>query len=89
MQPVSDEVKSDLIVRLRRVEGQIRGVQRMLDTDRDCYEVLQQLAAIRAALQKASGVFARHYAMQCIVSPEEGLTDDELIDRLVTILSKA
>ena len=41
--------KEDILKRLRRIEGQVRGVARMVEEDRDCREVIQQLAAIRAA----------------------------------------
>ena len=89
MQPIPDEVKSDLLVRLRRIEGQVRGVQRMLNAGRDCHEVLQQLTAARSALQNAGLIFARHYALQCLNEPEAGLTNDQLIEQLLAVLSKA
>ena len=86
---ITDEIKSDLLVRLRRIEGQVRGIQRMLDSDRECQEILQQLAAVRSAMQNASLIFARRYALQCLHDPELGLDDEQLIDQLVTVLSKA
>ncbi len=88
MQPIPDEVKADLQVRLRRIEGQVRGVQRMLDENRDCQEVLQQLAAVRSAFQNASLVFARSYALQCLHDPEAGLGDEQLVEQLMAVLSK-
>lgn len=45
--------KSDLQARLRRVEGQLRGVQGMIETEADCEKVAQQLSAARKALDKA------------------------------------
>jgi DNA-binding FrmR family transcriptional regulator len=48
--------KEELQKRLKRIEGQVRGVQRMLDEDRDCHEIVQQLAAIRS-VQGASVMF--------------------------------
>ncbi len=62
----SDAAKEALKVRLRRIEGQVRGVQKMVDDDRDCREILQQLTAIRAAVQNASEVFLRTYAKECL-----------------------
>ncbi len=53
MIPVSDpERKKSLLLRLRRVEGQLRGIQRLIETDTDCDKVAQQLAAARKALDK-------------------------------------
>lgn len=60
------EVKNDLTVRLRRIEGQVRGVLRMVEEDRDCGEILQQMSAIRAALHQASLITARAYAARCL-----------------------
>ena len=50
---VSDEDKKTLIDRLARVEGQLRGVQRMIAEEKDCEAIAQQLAAARGALNKA------------------------------------
>ncbi len=88
MQSIPEEVKSDLLIRLRRIEGQVRGVQRMLDADRDCHEVLQQLSAARSALQNVSLIFARRYALQCMNDREPGLTEEQLIEQLLAVLSK-
>ncbi|WP_180682160.1 metal-sensitive transcriptional regulator [Tepidicella baoligensis] len=53
MIPVSDpERKKSLLLRLRRVEGQLRGIQRLIEADTDCEKVAQQLAAARKALDK-------------------------------------
>lgn len=89
MQPIPDQTKTDLQVRLRRIEGQVRGVQRMLDEDRDCQEVLQQLSAVRSAFQNASLIFARSYALQCLHDPNVELSEEQLVEQLLTVLSKA
>lgn len=60
------EAKEKLIQRLRRVEGQVRGVECMLEEERDCREILQQLSAIRAAVQGASRFFLQEYAATCL-----------------------
>jgi DNA-binding FrmR family transcriptional regulator len=88
MQPIPDEIKSELLVRLRRIEGQVRGVQRMLEEDRDCQDVLQQLSAVRSALHNASLIFARSYALQCMDNPAEDMTGEQLVDQLMIVLSK-
>ena len=88
MQPIPDEIKLELLVRLRRIEGQVRGVQRMLEEDRDCQDVLQQLSAVRSALQNAGLIFARSYALQCMDSLPDDMTGEQLVDQLMTVLSK-
>jgi CsoR family transcriptional regulator, copper-sensing transcriptional repressor len=88
MKPVPQEVKSDLLVRLRRTEGQVRGIQRMIEEDRDCQEVLQQLSAVRSALLNTSTALARHFALQCLHETEGGLKDEELVEQLLMVFSK-
>lgn len=61
------ETKEDLQKRLRRIEGQIRGIQRMLDEDRDCREIVQQLSASQAALRSATNNFVHGQARECLL----------------------
>jgi DNA-binding FrmR family transcriptional regulator len=77
--------KDDLLRRVRRLEGQARGVAKMIEEDRDCNEILQQLAAVRSAAHQATVALVRNYASQCVVS--EG-TPEEIADALATALSR-
>ncbi|MEN8098253.1 MAG: metal-sensitive transcriptional regulator [Chloroflexota bacterium] len=83
-----DTGTKDLLKRLRRVEGQVRGVQRMVEEDRDCADVLQQLSAIKSAIHQVSVVYARSYAKQCIADIENGHGEEGLVDHLMTVISK-
>ena len=65
MKVTNSDATADLHKRLRRVEGQVRGVQKMLDDERDCREIIQQLNAIQSAVRNASVVFMRTYARDC------------------------
>ncbi len=65
---LSDSSKSDLLSRVRRIEGQARGVAKMIEEDRDCSEILQQLAAVRSAAHQAAVALVRAYANECIAS---------------------
>lgn len=88
MQIESDAAKDTLKVRLRRIEGQVRGVQKMVDDNRDCQEILQQLAAIRAAVQNASDVFLRTYAKECLTRADQSASPEReaLIDDVMKII---
>jgi DNA-binding FrmR family transcriptional regulator len=89
----SIEAKEQLIQRLRRIEGQMRGVQNMVEEDRDCKEILQQLSAVHSALQSASRLFLQEYATNCLLEADE--TKDsaskrrEIIQDMLTLLNKA
>jgi DNA-binding FrmR family transcriptional regulator len=77
--------KADLLKRVRRLEGQARGVAKMIEEDRDCNEILQQLAAIRSAAHQATVALVRNYASQCVVA--DG-SPEEIADALATALSR-
>jgi DNA-binding FrmR family transcriptional regulator len=61
-----------LVQRLRRIEGQVRGVQSMLEEERDCREIMQQLSAIHSAVKGASRIFLQEYATTCLTEMDEG-----------------
>ena len=79
------ETKRKLLSRVRRVEGQARGVARMIEEDRDCAEILQQLAAVRAAAHQATVLLVRSYATECLVSDA---SPEEVADALAMALSR-
>lgn len=83
----STVVKEDLHRRLRRIEGQARGVQRMLDDDRDCREIIQQMKAIQSAMRNASAVFMRSYAKECLVQTDHPVDRERLVDEIVDIMA--
>lgn len=87
MEARSPQVKNELAVRLKRIEGQVRGVQRMIEEDRDCAEILQQISAIRSALYQTSLMVARSYAASCLkgATAEE---QDAVLDALLAALGK-
>ena len=74
------ETKEKLIQRLRRIEGQVRGVQNMLEEERDCREIMQQLAAIHSAVQGASRFFLQEYATTCLAEMDEGASKEAGFD---------
>jgi DNA-binding FrmR family transcriptional regulator len=78
--PGYSATKDQLLKRLRRVEGQVRGVQGMVEDERYCIDVLTQIGAIQAALDKvALGLLdehARHCVMQAEASDQADKTDE-------------
>ncbi len=67
----NQEIKRQLIQRMHRIEGQLRGVTGMLESERDCHEILQQLAAVQSAVQSASRIFLQEYATACLLEMDE------------------
>ncbi len=60
------ECKTEMIKRLKRIEGQTRGVQKMVQDDRGCADILHQLTAINEAVRSVSLLLAEEYANECM-----------------------
>jgi DNA-binding FrmR family transcriptional regulator len=76
-----DTQQQSLVTRLNRIEGQIRGIRRMVQEPRQCIEILQQLAAAEAALNRISLAVFKHHVDICV--PEGAvLGPDETTRRL-------
>jgi len=58
--------KSSSLKRLNRIEGQVRGISRMIEEERYCIEVLQQLQAVKAALARVEDVILQDHAASCV-----------------------
>ncbi len=81
------EEQRDLMNRLKRIEGQVRGLQNMLENDAYCPDILVQVAAVNAALQSFSKVLLAGHVRTCVADGiREG--DDGVVDELVTLLQK-
>lgn len=76
-----DETVTDLTRRLRRVEGQVRGLQQMLEDDRDCREIVTQLSAATKALEQVGFHLVAAGLTWCLQDPERSAADGyELAD---------
>ena len=69
--------KDQLLTRLRRIEGQVRGVEGMVEDERYCIDVLTQISAIQAALDKVALGLLDDHARHCVM----GAADDERADK--------
>ncbi len=87
------ETKEKIIQRLRKIEGQVRGVETMLVDERDCRDIMQQLVAIRSAVQGVSRVFLQDYAIECMADLDEGQDNrarrEQVIKEMIAFLDKA
>ena len=82
--------KEKITARLRRIEGQVRGVEKMVDEDRDCHEILQQLCSIRSAVQSASMVFLHEVAADCLLNTDtvDRSKREELLEDMMALIGK-
>ena len=61
-----DEERKDVLLRLRRIEGQIRGLQRMVEEEVACADILTQVAAVTAAVKRVGTVVVKAYMEKCL-----------------------
>jgi CsoR family transcriptional regulator, copper-sensing transcriptional repressor len=77
--------KDQLISRLRRVEGQVRGVERMVEEDRYCIDVLTQIAAIQAALDKVALGLLDDHARHCVIDGDDAKKDERTTELMAAV----
>ena len=83
----TDKEYKDLMNRLKRIEGQVRGIQSMLEKNAYCTDILTQVAAVNAALNSFNKVLLADHIRTCVARDiREG--KDETIDELVATLQK-
>ena len=80
----------DLIVkRLHRIEGQVRGIERMVDEDRYCIDILTQIAAVKTALEQVGAKLLEDHVTHCvrdaIASGDESAADDKTAELLTAV----
>ena len=86
---MNEEKRNEVMTRLKRIEGQVRGLQRMVEDDRYCGDVLTQIASVQRALQGAGKLITRNHLETCVTealrSGDEDAarrTYDEIMDLL-------
>lgn len=83
----SEKTKKNLVTRLNRIEGQIRGIKGLIERDTYCDDVITQISATTAALNGVAKLLLEGHMKSCIVERvREG--DDEAIDELLTTIEK-
>ena len=80
--------KDALLKRLRRIEGQTRGIQKMVEEDRWCPDILQQIAAVRSALDKVGLGLASGHVQHCMALSDDPKRRDEMTDELMAALGR-
>lgn len=83
----ADELQKEMLSRLSRIEGQVRGVARMVETQRPCMEVLQQLASVQSAMKGVTKTILRNYLERCATDAIRS-GDDTVYDELMEAIYK-
>ncbi len=84
----SSPAQAEVLSRLRRIEGQVRGLQRMIEQDQPCESIITQIMAVRAALDQVGIHLLTHHVQECVrsASPEE--SDKQRLERALNLFLK-
>ena len=80
--------KSGLIRRLSRMEGQVRGIARMIEREEYCVDILQQTAALRAAVDALSILVLEDHVQGCVRTAAERGEADEYVDEVIDVVRR-
>ncbi len=77
--------KDQLLARLARIEGQVRGIERMVEEDRYCIDVLTQISAVQAALDKVALGLLDGHAHTCVIGAEPDQQDERTAEMMAAV----
>ena len=87
-QIITEDRKADAILRLNRIQGQIKGINKMVGEGRPCVEVLTQLASTQEALRGLTKLMMRNYLENCATEAIRSKAGDEVYDELMDVIFK-
>ena len=82
------EERKKIISRLKRIEGQVRGVQRMIDEEANCSEIHNQIAAIKSAVHQVGVIIFEHHAHECIARSLQTGDSGEAFEEMVKVMGR-
>jgi DNA-binding FrmR family transcriptional regulator len=85
---IKSEVKDDLNKRLRRIEGQVRGIQNMLLEDRECRDIVTQIAAVTKAMEQVGFKMLASGLVSCLQDPEKSAAEGYSLDAVEKMFLK-
>lgn len=77
-----------LLTRMNRIEGQVRGIKRMIEENEECDDILNQITSVKAALDGVSKIILENHLRKCVVSGIKNNKENEVIDGLIYTLGK-
>lgn len=75
--------------RLKRTEGQLRGVQKMIEEDKECWDIITQLSAVRSSVDRIMGIIVAENLKECLENPQENSKEqEEKINQAIQMIVK-
>lgn len=86
--PRTKDEKQAIVNRLKRIEGQVRGIQKMVEDDRYCMDILVQISAIQSALKQVGFTVTERHIKHCVSDAMKTGEGNEAIDELMAVLKQ-
>lgn len=86
--PRTKDEKQAIVNRLKRIEGQVRGIQKMVEDDRYCMDILVQISAIQSALKQVGFTVTERHIKHCVSDAMKTGEGNETIDELMAVLKQ-
>ena len=85
-----EDTKKDILRRLNKIEGQVKGIQRMIESEKQCGDILTQISAVRAATNKVGVLLLERYSKDCILNSinSKEKNNEEVLDEFVTTVKR-
>ena len=81
----NNKYRKDISNRLKRIEGQVKGIQGMVEKDACCDDILIQISAVRSAINKVGSMMIEHYANNCMGSEKDSIEEARIKKLVKTI----
>lgn len=85
---INEEVKQDALTRLKKVEGQIRGIMKMVENEKYCIDIINQVTAAEKALKGVSRIIMKRHVESCVTTAISQGQGQAIIDELVDTIYK-
>jgi DNA-binding FrmR family transcriptional regulator len=88
---VHEKNRENILLRLRKIEGQIRGIQKMVQREAECEKILAQVAAAKSAMKKVATLMIQNYLKDCVTlasDPLEGDRREQRIEEWIRVVSR-
>lgn len=86
---LGERKRDELQSRLKRIEGQTRGIQRMIEDGRDCLEIIDQMSAAKAAMNALSADMIEAFAIYCLKNPDQFPSADGAVEEAIKAIVRS
>lgn len=87
-QMMNESPRNKILVRLHRIEGQVRGIQRMIEEEADCTEIINQVSAVKSAINRVGLALIQNHAQDCIMQAADEKSFETALNETLAIILK-